>query len=162
DEAARRRGLDPVELRLRNMLGPDELPVTTRTGQPYDSGDYPLALRTLRELTRSAQTRGGPVRNEPTQAEPTPAQAPAELAREEPPPTQAPAELAREVQTPGEPRQRPDGRRRGIGFAFQVEATGAGSSVGNRAAGVQSGGFETMVVRMEPDASVVVLTGVVG
>ncbi len=144
DEAARRRGLDPVELRLRNMFGPDELPATTRTGQPYDSGDYPLALRTLRELVRSAQTPTGPTRDEPTPGE------------------QATAELTREVQTPGEPRQRPDGRRRGIGFAFQVEATGIGPSAGNQAAGVQSGGFENAVVRMEPDASVVVFTGVVG
>ncbi|SEN04114.1 carbon-monoxide dehydrogenase large subunit [Nonomuraea pusilla] len=50
DEAARRLGLDPVELRLRNMIEPGELPCTTRMGQTYDSGDYPRALRTLRDL----------------------------------------------------------------------------------------------------------------
>jgi CO/xanthine dehydrogenase Mo-binding subunit len=47
DEAARRLGLDPVELRLRNMVDPAELPCTTRTWHGYDSGDYPLALRKL-------------------------------------------------------------------------------------------------------------------
>jgi aerobic carbon-monoxide dehydrogenase large subunit len=52
DEAARQRGEDPVELRLRNMIGPDELPFLTRTGRHLDNGDYPLALRTLRELVR--------------------------------------------------------------------------------------------------------------
>ncbi|WP_406181080.1 xanthine dehydrogenase family protein molybdopterin-binding subunit [Streptomyces sp. NBC_01006] len=44
-EAARERGLDPVQLRLRNMIGPGEMPYTTRTGLTYDSGDYPAALR---------------------------------------------------------------------------------------------------------------------
>ncbi|MCF6467275.1 xanthine dehydrogenase family protein [Nonomuraea sp. MG754425] len=50
DEAARRLGIDRVELRLRNMLRPEELPCTTAVGQTYDSGDYPRALRTLRDL----------------------------------------------------------------------------------------------------------------
>ncbi|MBE3014795.1 molybdopterin-dependent oxidoreductase [Microbispora sp. NEAU-D428] len=45
DEAARKLGVDPVELRLRNMLGPQDLPYQTRTFQTYDSGDYPEALR---------------------------------------------------------------------------------------------------------------------
>ena len=42
---ARRLGLDPVELRLRNYVGPDEMPYTTPTGSQYDSGDYPATLR---------------------------------------------------------------------------------------------------------------------
>ena len=52
DEAARELGVDPVELRLRNMLTPDELPCTTRTYQQYDSGDYPRALQRAAELIR--------------------------------------------------------------------------------------------------------------
>jgi carbon-monoxide dehydrogenase large subunit len=52
DEAARELGLDPVELRLRNMLTPEELPCTTRTYQQYDSGDYPRALRRAADLVR--------------------------------------------------------------------------------------------------------------
>jgi aerobic carbon-monoxide dehydrogenase large subunit len=52
DEAARQRGEDPVELRLRNMIGPYEMPFPTRTGRHLDTGDYPLALRTLRELVQ--------------------------------------------------------------------------------------------------------------
>ena len=46
---ARRLGLDPAEVRLRNYVPPDAMPYTTPTGSQYDSGDYPetltLALR---------------------------------------------------------------------------------------------------------------------
>ena len=36
DIAARRMGIDPVELRRRNMLRADELPYTNAHGMPYD------------------------------------------------------------------------------------------------------------------------------
>ncbi|WP_157881066.1 xanthine dehydrogenase family protein molybdopterin-binding subunit, partial [Streptomyces griseoruber] len=53
EEAARELGLDPVELRLRNMIGPEQMPYTTRTGLTYDSGDYPAVLRRATELARA-------------------------------------------------------------------------------------------------------------
>ncbi|MEV3980625.1 xanthine dehydrogenase family protein molybdopterin-binding subunit [Nonomuraea sp. NPDC049758] len=112
DEAARRLGLDPVELRLRNMLTPDELPCTSRVHQQYDSGDYPRALRTLRDLVT-------PVTGVD------------------------------------------DGRLRGVGYSCHVETTGLGPSMEMKASGIQAGGYETAVLRMEPDASVVVSSGVV-
>ncbi len=37
-------GIDSAEVRRRNLLGPDELPHVSLTGQRYDSGDYPRAL----------------------------------------------------------------------------------------------------------------------
>ncbi|MGH2909486.1 MAG: xanthine dehydrogenase family protein molybdopterin-binding subunit, partial [Solirubrobacteraceae bacterium] len=37
-------GLDRAEIRRRNLIDPGELPLTTHTGQRYDSGDYPGAL----------------------------------------------------------------------------------------------------------------------
>jgi carbon-monoxide dehydrogenase large subunit len=37
-------GMDPVEVRRRNLLRPEALPYTTPTGMEYDSGDYPAAL----------------------------------------------------------------------------------------------------------------------
>jgi 2-furoyl-CoA dehydrogenase large subunit len=46
---ARRLELDPAELRLRNYIGPDEMPYTTPSGGQYDSGDYPATLRTALE-----------------------------------------------------------------------------------------------------------------
>ncbi|MGH8906484.1 MAG: xanthine dehydrogenase family protein molybdopterin-binding subunit [Egibacteraceae bacterium] len=58
------------------------------------------------------------------------------------------------------PRGRHDGRRRGVGFACHVEMTGMGPSEGLRAAGIHAGGYESAVVRMEPDATVTLSAGV--
>jgi carbon-monoxide dehydrogenase large subunit len=38
-------GADPAELRMKNLLRPEQFPYTSRTGWEYDSGDYPRALR---------------------------------------------------------------------------------------------------------------------
>jgi len=112
DEAARRLGLDPVELRMRNLLGPDDLPYSNHVWQTYDSGDYPAALRTL--LTMVTPPAGD------------------------------------------------DGRRRGVGYSCHVEATGMGSSMAAKAAGVLSGGYESALLRMDADGSVTVSTGLAG
>jgi aerobic carbon-monoxide dehydrogenase large subunit len=45
DMLARRLGIDPAELRLRNLLRPEQFPYTCPTGWEYDSGDYPRALK---------------------------------------------------------------------------------------------------------------------
>ena len=50
---ADRLGMDPVELRLQNMLGPEDLPFQSRTLLTYDTGDYPASLRRAAELIRS-------------------------------------------------------------------------------------------------------------
>src|SRR5205807_2692440 len=42
--AADELGIDPVELRRRNLLRADEFPHRTHTGVVYDSGDYEAAL----------------------------------------------------------------------------------------------------------------------
>jgi aerobic carbon-monoxide dehydrogenase large subunit len=47
--------IDPVDLRLRNLLRPEQFPYTTRTGWTYDSGDYET---TLREALRLADYEG--------------------------------------------------------------------------------------------------------
>lgn len=112
DEAARRLGTDPVDLRLRNMIDPHDRPVTASMGQEYDSGDYAAGLRTLRDRVRVHHVE--------------------------------------------------DGRRRGVGYACHVEMTGVGPSMTMKAEGFTAGGFETAVVRMEADASVVVHTGLAG
>ena len=44
DEAARRLGIDPAELRRRNMIGADSMPYTTAFGITYDCGDFPKNL----------------------------------------------------------------------------------------------------------------------
>lgn len=49
DQAAHETGIDPIELRLRNLLPDDAFPYTSPTGNVYDSGAYALPLRTARE-----------------------------------------------------------------------------------------------------------------
>jgi aerobic carbon-monoxide dehydrogenase large subunit len=44
DMAADELGIDPVELRRKNFIQPDEFPLTTVMGADYDSGDYGAAL----------------------------------------------------------------------------------------------------------------------
>lgn len=50
DEAARSLGLDPVEVRMRNFIPPEDFPYVCATGSRYDSGDYPAAMTRLTEL----------------------------------------------------------------------------------------------------------------
>jgi carbon-monoxide dehydrogenase large subunit len=51
DALADKLGLDPAELRRRNLVRPDELPRVSGSGRgEFDSGDYPEALRQALEL----------------------------------------------------------------------------------------------------------------
>ncbi|MEV5614089.1 xanthine dehydrogenase family protein molybdopterin-binding subunit [Streptomyces sp. NPDC052225] len=65
DRLARRLGLDPAELRARNLVGPDDMPYTTglvdRSGNPqsYDSGDFPELLRRARAKVDVPTTEPG-------------------------------------------------------------------------------------------------------
>ncbi|MBB3050300.1 carbon-monoxide dehydrogenase large subunit [Prauserella isguenensis] len=45
DVGAAELGMDPVELRRKNFLQPDQFPYETLVGATYDSGDYDLPLR---------------------------------------------------------------------------------------------------------------------
>ena len=44
EKAARKSGIDPVELRLRNLIPASAMPFTTPTGEQLDAGDYRAAL----------------------------------------------------------------------------------------------------------------------
>jgi carbon-monoxide dehydrogenase large subunit len=44
DLLARELGMDPAQLRMKNLLRPEQFPYTCPTGWVYDSGDYPRAL----------------------------------------------------------------------------------------------------------------------
>ncbi len=48
DALADTLGVDPVELRLKNMVQPDQMPFPNGLGWRLDSGDYPEALRRAR------------------------------------------------------------------------------------------------------------------
>jgi carbon-monoxide dehydrogenase large subunit len=42
--------MDPAELRMRNLLRPEQFPYTCPTGWEYDSGDYPRTLRVAMDM----------------------------------------------------------------------------------------------------------------
>jgi aerobic carbon-monoxide dehydrogenase large subunit len=50
DVLAYELGVDPAELRMRNLLTPEQFPYTCPTGWEYDSGDYPRTLRVAMDL----------------------------------------------------------------------------------------------------------------
>ncbi|MGI8973065.1 MAG: xanthine dehydrogenase family protein molybdopterin-binding subunit [Gaiella sp.] len=67
DIVAKELGFDPVELRKRNYVKPEDMPYETPNGCVYDSGDYPRALDlaldligydTIGERRREAAERG--------------------------------------------------------------------------------------------------------
>jgi carbon-monoxide dehydrogenase large subunit len=45
DAVAVEAGIEPGEVRLRNLVGPDEMPFDNITNKHFDSGDYPQAMR---------------------------------------------------------------------------------------------------------------------
>ena len=45
DAIARVLGMDPVALRLKNLVRPEQMPFDNVTGKHFDSGDYPECLR---------------------------------------------------------------------------------------------------------------------
>jgi carbon-monoxide dehydrogenase large subunit len=49
--------MDPAELRMKNLLRPEQFPYTCKTGWEYDSGDYPRALRLAMEMAGYQQLR---------------------------------------------------------------------------------------------------------
>jgi carbon-monoxide dehydrogenase large subunit len=65
DCLARELGMDPVALRLANLLAPEQFPYESKTGWVYDSGEYERALRKALdvagydELRREQEQRRG-------------------------------------------------------------------------------------------------------
>lgn len=106
-------GLDPVDVRLANMISPVDQPYATRTGLTYDGGDYAETVHLAREAAA---------------AWPAPPD---------------------------------DGRRYGVGYATYVQMSGLGPSAANAAIGLGIGGFETAIVRMDPDGRVEISVGTV-
>jgi aerobic carbon-monoxide dehydrogenase large subunit len=57
DMAADELGLDPAELRRRNLIRPTDFPYTTVMGTTYDSGNYELALNEAMRLADYSKLR---------------------------------------------------------------------------------------------------------
>ncbi len=49
--------MDPAELRMQNLLRPEQFPYATPTGWEYDSGDYPRALRAAMDIAGYEELR---------------------------------------------------------------------------------------------------------
>jgi carbon-monoxide dehydrogenase large subunit len=50
DRLAAELQMDPAELRLKNLLRPEQFPYTTPTGWEYDSGDYAKTMRVAMDI----------------------------------------------------------------------------------------------------------------
>jgi aerobic carbon-monoxide dehydrogenase large subunit len=57
DAIAREAGLEPYEVRLRNMVRPEEMPFDNVVGKHFDSGDHPECLRRAVEAIHLSQVR---------------------------------------------------------------------------------------------------------
>jgi aerobic carbon-monoxide dehydrogenase large subunit len=57
DCLARELDVDPAELRLRNLLAPEQFPYESKTGWVYDSGDYARTLRKALDLAGYQELR---------------------------------------------------------------------------------------------------------
>ncbi|MEO7125555.1 MAG: xanthine dehydrogenase family protein molybdopterin-binding subunit [Nakamurella sp.] len=60
ESAARRLGLDPVEVRLRNLIQPDEFPYTGPNGVTYEKGSYRESLELCTQAIEHAGWKSGP------------------------------------------------------------------------------------------------------
>ena len=63
DMIAARLGLDAADVRRRNLVRPEQMPYTTSTGHPYESGDYPAALEAALSAFDYAGARAGQARD---------------------------------------------------------------------------------------------------
>ncbi len=61
EKAGREMGIDPVEIRRRNLIAPAQLPYRTHLGDVYDSGDF---ARVLEGVLKLADWAGFPARRE--------------------------------------------------------------------------------------------------
>src|SRR5438445_4628672 len=57
DRLADRLGMDPAEVRRRNLIPPGAMPYRTPTGGLYDSGDYPAAFEKGLEIAKYTELR---------------------------------------------------------------------------------------------------------
>jgi aerobic carbon-monoxide dehydrogenase large subunit len=65
DAIAREVGLEPYEVRLRNLVRPEQMPFDNVVGKHFDSGDYPQCLRRAVDAIGLARIRERQRRGEP-------------------------------------------------------------------------------------------------
>jgi aerobic carbon-monoxide dehydrogenase large subunit len=57
DVLAKELDMDPAELRMKNLIQPEQFPYENQTGWTYDSGDYPAALQMAMEMAGYEELR---------------------------------------------------------------------------------------------------------
>src|SRR5258708_10280063 len=65
DAVAAEAGIEPGEVRLSNLVSPDEMPFDNITNKHFDSGDYPQAMRRALAAIDVAAVRARQPGNEP-------------------------------------------------------------------------------------------------
>lgn len=65
DAIAREAGLEPTEVRLRNMVRPEQMPFENVVGKHFDSGDHPECMRRAIEAIHLSEVRARQQRPEP-------------------------------------------------------------------------------------------------
>lgn len=61
DAAAKKLGMDPAEIRIRNLIKPSQMPYPTTLGPHYDSGDFPMIFE---EALKASDYKGFAARKE--------------------------------------------------------------------------------------------------
>ena len=57
DVLAQELKMDPAELRMKNFIPPEQVPLQVGLGWEYDSGNYPAALKKAMEMIGYAELR---------------------------------------------------------------------------------------------------------
>ncbi|MBU8772074.1 xanthine dehydrogenase family protein molybdopterin-binding subunit [Cytobacillus oceanisediminis] len=119
DLVAKKCGIDPIDIRKKNFIQPNEFPKKVVTNLVYDSGNYEQTLNKAIKLSNLDWWR-----------------------QEQ--------ELRRASRA---------SKQLGIGLSTYVEFSGSGPSKNNALIGLQSGGFESALVRVHPSGSITVISG---
>ena len=135
---ARAAGLDPAEVRRRNLLRPEELPHESPGGAVYDSGDYPALLQSALDRAPYAAWRA----EQRAAGSDTAAAAAAESGT-------VGGEAGSAGAGNGGAR-----RRLGIGMSFVVESTGMNRAVYRKRGMPHVPAFDSAVLRIDPGGGV--------
>jgi carbon-monoxide dehydrogenase large subunit len=145
DLVAKELRISPAEVRMRNLLGPGELPRRSPTGIVYDSGNYPLCLERAVELSNYEVVRSRKNKNKNNH-------------RKNKNKNNDDDDLRVDSSfSPSSPSF--SSRRTGIGLAFYTEVTGFGPARTTSMNGAIHGGYESATIRVDPSGGVTILTG---
>ena len=150
---ARAAGLDPVEVRRRNLLCPEELPHESPGGALYDSGDYPALLEGALERAPysgwRAEQRGRAANGTDGDGSRAGAEAGAEAG------AKVKAEAADRAGGRAGGRSGNGPRRRlGVGVSCFVESTGMNRAVYRKRGMAHVPAFDSAVLRIDPGGGV--------